>query len=374
MRITTASSISELKSFCKDHLTDNSPFMDYNFFYSLEKSLCTSKNTGWIPEHLLIKKNNVLIGFIPNFKKLNSNGEYVFDQIWENAHYQIGLEYFPKFLSASPFTPVNREKFIYKKEKFSDHDFFLNLISFLKKENISSFHINFIDKKVSNFLEKNGFIQRVGIQYHWKNKNYKSFDDFLANLRSRKKKNILKERKFLVNQKIKFKIKYGNEIIKKDIKLFFECYKNTIRKKYSYQYLNLNFFYNLFDSDLRKKIILIIASDNRDHFIGCSLHFIGNKTLYGRYWGCLKKIPYLHFELCYYQAIEFAIKKKIEKIESGAQGEHKISRGYYPTTIYSNHWIKNELLNEGIKKFLNIEKKKVNETIRYLEKFVPFNN
>ena len=351
MNFSKVSSISFEEKFCKRNLTDESPFINYDFFLSLEKSLCTNKKNGWEPEHIVIKQSNKTIGFIPNFKKSNSNGEYIFDYAWENAHYQLGKNYFPKYLSAIPFTPVTRNNFIYGDKNIIKLSLINKLKNFIGSSKVSSFHINFIDKKASEEL-KGDFMQRLGIQYHWQNKSYNTFDDFLDSMKSRKKKNIIKERKFLKESNIFFTFKYGEEISEKDLKLFFECYKNTIKKKWSYQYLNFEFFRRLLDSDLKKRILLIIASNDKN-FIGSSLHFIGKNTLYGRYWGTLQEIPYLHFELCYYQAIEFAIKKKISKIEAGAQGEHKISRGYLPRITYSNHWVKDEMIRDGIKKFLS---------------------
>ena len=366
------SSIKDAEDFCKNQLTDYSPFINYYFFFYLEKTLCTSKNNGWEPEHIIIKENEKIIGFIPNFKKFNSNGEYIFDHAWENAHYQMGIEYFPKYLSATPFTPVTRESFLYTNKNINNLILTKKLINFFQDNKVSSFHINFIDKKVSDNLKDN-FLQRIGIQYHWFNKNYKSFDDFLKNLKSRKKKNILKERDFLRKNKIKFVKKLGNNITEQDLNLFFECYLNTIKKKWSYQYLNIDFFRKIFISDLKKKILLISAFDNKQ-FLGCSLHFLGNNTLYGRYSGTLTDIPFLHFELCYYQAIEYAIQKNISKIEAGAQGEHKIARGYIPTIIYSNHWIRNEKLKGGIKKFLDYEKGEILSALEIMKRYSPFND
>ena len=196
MKITTISSIKEIETFCKQYFKDNSPFIDYNFYKNLETSKCTAKETGWIPEHIVFKNQNQITGFIPNFRKLNSNGEYVFDHIFINAYNQLGIKYFPKFLSATPFTPVKRENFIYANEKV-DFSILCELITeLLLKKKIPSFHINFIEAKISNKLKQNNFLQRLGIQYYWYNRSYKTFECFLSSLKRKKKKKYYKRKRF----------------------------------------------------------------------------------------------------------------------------------------------------------------------------------
>ena len=372
MEFKTVSSISDVETFCKNEMTDNSPFLNYYFFYLLETSGCTVDKSGWIPEHIIIKDKQELVGFIPNYKKLNSYGEYVFDQIFENVHYQIGQDYFPKYLSATPFTPVTRSNIFYGKKEILDDNFFKKLIKFLNERNISSLHLNYIEKDISDKLKNYDIFQRIGIQYHWMNKSYSDFSDFLESMKSRKRKNIIKERNYLKKKNIEFEFKTGNQISIEDIKNLFFCYQNTVQRKWGQIYLNNLFFEQLLHSPLLKSII-IISAYQRKEFLGCSLHFIGNNSLFGRYWGCTKEIPFLHFELCYYQAIEYAIKQKLQKVEAGAQGEHKISRGYTPSFTYSNHWFKNEKLQNPIRDFLADEKNKILRTADYLNKFSPFN-
>ena len=372
MDFTVVESIKPLEKFCREKLSDQSPFMDFDFFASLEESMCTSRSNGWQPEHIVISENKKIIGVIPNFKKFNSNGEFVFDYAWENAHYQVGSDYFPKYVSAAPFTPVTRENFIYLKKEIDFEMCLKELLNFIKKKNVSSFHANFVSEKQSEILN-NFFFQRVGIQYHWKNNNYESFDEFLSTFKSRKRKSIKKERGFLLENDVKFVRKSGDQIGEKDIKLFFECYSNTIAKKWSYKYLNIEFFNKIMASNLKKNI-LIISAFKKDIFIGCSLHFIGKNSLYGRYYGSLVDVPYLHFELCYYQAIEFAIKSNLKKVEAGAQGEHKISRGYLPTLTFSNHWINNNQLSKAIKNFVLEEKERIMYTVERLNQYSPFSD
>ena len=373
MNLSTVSSIEEIKNFCKKNLNDYSPFIDYEFYKRLETSKCTSLETGWVPEHIVIKKQNKLAGVIPNYRKFNSNGEYVFDHIFVNAYNQLGLQYFPKYLSATPFTPVKRKNFFYSDRKIDLNTLSQSIVEFLLQKKIPSFHINFIEKEISNKLKENGFLQRLGIQYYWYNNSYKTFDCFLSSLKRKKRKNIIKEREFLEKQKISFHVKESSEITSEDINYFYQCYSNTIKKKWSVHYLNIQFFTELLKSDYKKKMVLIQAYD-KSKFLGCSLHFKSKNTLYGRYWGSLYEIPYLHFELCYYQAIEFAIKNEFHKVEAGAQGEHKIARGYLPELTYSNHLFKNDELEIAIKSYLEDEGKKIIENIEFLKTYSPFKN
>ena len=373
MQINTVDSINQIKKFCSENFTDKNPFISYDFFELLEKTNCTVNVKGWIPEHIIIKDKNKLVGLIPNFRKLNSYGEFVFDQIFENAFYQIGKNYFPKFLSAIPFTPVTRNNFLYYSDKVNDDKLFNELKVFFQKKKISSFHVNFIDELISTKLKKY-FHQRVGIQYHWKNNKYLSFDHFLTHLKSRKKKNILKERKFIKDKNINFTIKVGKDINEVDLLNLYQCYSHTVNKKWSQEYLTKDFFLQLPNSNLIENTVLISAS-LEGKFAGCSVHFKKNKNLYGRYWGALYQIPNLHFELCYYQAIEYAIQNNLELVEAGAQGEHKISRGYLPVKTFSCHWFNDEALEKPISDFLVEEEKRVINTLDYLEKNLsPFND
>lgn len=371
MNIDSISSIKNAEQFCEKSFLDSSPFIEYSFFKLLEDSECTNESSGWIPQHIVFKENNSIVALIPNFKKLNSYGEYIFDQVFENAYYQTGSEYFPKYLSGIPFTPVTRLKFIYSKNSVNFDEIINLLVDFLKKRNISSFHANFINFDNSKKLERFNFFKRIGIQYHWINNSFSDFDDFLDSMKSRKKKAIIKERNSLKESGISFVTKEGKNINNQDIINLYKCYLHTIEKKWSRPYLNYNFFKGLINIQTVKRTLLISAY-KKEKLLGCSIHFIGNNTLYGRYWGCMEEIPYLHFELCYYQAIEYAIKKKINTIEAGAQGEHKISRGYIPKLTYSNHWFSKEILNKPIKNFLMQENEKMLDALSYLEKLSPF--
>ena len=355
-------------------ILDEKPLMDYEFFLAMEKSNCTSKLNGWEPFHFLVKKNNIIVGIIPNFKKLNSNGEYVFDHSWADAYHRFGINYYPKFLSAIPFTPINGIRFFFSSKLTINekNKIIISLIKKIEENQVETFHINFINHDQSNYLKDFNFMQRIGIQYHWSNNNYNSFSDFLSMLKSKKKKNIIKERNFIQNLDIKISLLKGSEIKKEDWDFFYHCYKNTINKKWSFKYLNYNFFLELSKSNLIENILLIVAKDKNKKYLACTLNFVGENKLYGRYWGCAQEIPFLHFELCYYQAIEYAINNNIEIIEAGAQGEHKISRGYIPTLTYSNHWIRNKDMKAAISDFLMKETLIIKRNMDYLMKSNPY--
>ncbi len=372
LKLSQVKTISEIEnSKWKNLVSDTNPFLNYYFFQAMEKSGCTALQSGWEPNHFIIKKNDEIVGLIPNFKKSNSYGEYIFDQSWANAYANLGIQYYPKFLSAIPFTPINSNK-IFNNKKIENKLIIECLKDFLNKTNISSCHFNFVSKEQSILLDTKQFLTRKGIQYHWYNKNYSSFEHFLDSFKARKKKNIIKERKFLVETGINIETKIGREISSSDINFFYECYQRTIDKKWANKYLNLKFFHILKASGVINQMLVFIAKDKNKKKIASALSFFDDTKLFGRYWGSLLNIPFLHFELCYYQSIEFAIKKKIRLIESGAQGEHKIPRGYEPSITYSNHWIKNEKIRDAIKVFLCRESENVDEALIYLKKLSPF--
>ena len=373
MEILSIDSISSINKNEWDCLVENeSPLFDYEFLLCLENSSCTNLETGWQPNHFIFKKNKKIKCLIPTYKKFNSNGEFVFDHGWANAYYRLGLQYYPKFLSAIPFTPVNGGRIFTNDNNTRFSENIKLLIDKLETENSSSFHFNFINKQQSEKLDELGFNKRVGIQYHWVNNDYSDFDDFLSCLKSKKKKNIIKERLSIKKSKIKILHLKGDEISEEDWDFFYKCYISTIEKKWSYKYLNFTFFRNLSKTLLKNRILLILAKDRNNKNIACTLNFIGKNKLFGRYWGSTVEVPFLHFELCYYQSIDYAIKEKIRIVEAGAQGEHKISRGYVPTFTYSNHWIKQKEMRMAIKDYLVKEEEIVNQNIKYLSQRIPY--
>ena len=350
---------------------DKNPFLLYEFLTSLEQSNSVEGNSGWKTFFIIATKNKKLVGALPNYLKFHSYGEYIFDTSWANAHEKSGINYYPKMLVAIPFTPVPGNRILVSNENDEIIRLLLNsLIEFSKKNNISSIHINFISEKEKSFLKESGWMIRKGIQFHWHNKNYSSFNDFLSTLSSRKRKNIRKEREFIKREKITFKKIFGESIKDFNWKIFYKFYLSTIEKKWGGAYLKEDFF-ELIGKKMSDNILLVIAEQNNTMIAG-ALNFIGNDKLYGRNWGTVKEIPYLHFETCYYQAIEFAIAHNLKKVEAGVQGMHKVQRGYVPTKTYSAHWINNNVLSKAIDDFLKREDLIINSEIEELSKLKPY--
>ncbi len=360
-----------------DKCVNSNPFLSYKFLKNLENSECIGKNTSWIPNYISIKDNKETIAFIPLFIKLDSQGEYVFDHSWANAYYNAGGNYYPKIQSSAPFTPVTGNRILINKNiKSKAKDAIIKLAGeyiedIVKKNKISSAHITFCTYKEQTILSKLKYLSRIGEQYHWKNNNYLKFSDFLSDLSSRKRKAINKERKYIIDSKIKITIKTGKNLKLRDFELMYLFYYHTAQKKWGKPYLNKKFF-NLLSKNFTDKILLIFAEDSKKTIAG-TMHIMGKDTLYGRYWGTTAEVKYLHFELCYYQAIEWAIKNKFKFVEGGAQGPHKIQRGYLPVKTYSSHYIRNSQFRSAVKDFLKEEIEVIENDINYINtKYTPY--
>ncbi|MDC1172391.1 GNAT family N-acetyltransferase [Alphaproteobacteria bacterium] len=350
------------------------PFLLHAFMSALEDSGSVSPKTGWLPQHLVYRDSSgKLVGAVPLYLKGHSYGEYVFDWGWADAFEKAGQKYFPKLLSAVPFTPVTCPKLLVRPgENQSEVRSILTsgLVSALEQLNVSSLHINFSSQGEWEFLGKAKFLKRQGIQYHWNNNGYSSFDDFLNSLTSRKRKAIRKERKAANESGVKIRSLTGAEIEKRHWDAFFQFYVDTTDRKWGSAYLNRDFF-TLLGERMADKVLLIIAEyDTR--LVGGALNFIGKDTLFGRNWGCLADFKFLHFEACYYRAIDFAIEKGLSRVEAGAQGEHKIQRGYIPTLTYSNHYIDDLGFRDAVAQFLRRESAYIVEQKTYLDQTTPF--
>jgi len=352
------------------------PFIQYEFLFALEKSGSACSQTGWKSYHYIeYNDKSEIIAICPLYLKSHSYGEYIFDHAWADAYHRHGLNYYPKLQSAIPFTPVTGDRiFISKKiknKKDKMKEIINNIINEAKKINVSSAHFNFI-KNPNEWNAEEPIMIREGIQFHWKNNNYKSFDDFLSTLSSRKRKQIKKERQCLKNNNLEVKLLNGEDIKKEDFNFFYECYLDTTGRKWGSTYLKKEFFINIL-KNFKDKILLMIAyQDNKK--IASALNFVSKTHLYGRLWGSKFEVPYLHFELCYYQAIDYAITNNIKYVEAGAQGEHKLSRGYLPKKTWSAHWIKEKDFSKAINKFLNEETKMINHHKEDLDNLGPYKN
>ena len=356
----------------------NHPFTSYEFLNALETSNSVSTKTGWTPKHILVKNAaNDLIGASPNYLKMHSYGEYIFDHSWANAFENAGGQYYPKLLSAIPFTPATGPRILLSPQKNNNDEIFKLIIGtyeqLVKNNNLSSAHINFITKQLSDTLNKRNWIKREGLQFHWYNKKYQSFDDFLDELKSTKRKAIKKERKKINEYGLTIERLTGDALNVKIWDSFYEFYLSTIDKKWGGAYLTKDFFYSI-NRSMKNKILLVIAKKNNDIIAG-ALNFVGENTLYGRNWGSKLDIPFLHFELCYYQAIEYAIENKIQIVEAGAQGHHKIQRGYIATSTYSAHYIQNDSFDKAVRGFVEIEANEINKQIEIInQQGSPYSN
>ena len=367
-------SISEIGANEWDACTEGNPFVKHAFLHALEQSGCATADTGWQPYHIGIKSVGCdqYIAFMPCYLKSHSYGEYVFDHAWANAFERAGGRYYPKLQAATPFTPATTPKLLISPSTPIEAK--EALLETLRRAvaglGISSAHLTFLTKQEADIASKAGYLVRTDQQFHWENNDYKSFDDFLGALSSRKRKQIRKERRVATSTGIVIEQFRGTEIKETHWDAFFEFYQDTGARKWGQPYLNRDFFTRA-GATMGENIVLFLCR-NSEHYIAGALNFLGPDTLYGRYWGCLEDHPCLHFEACYYQAIDYAIEKGLKTVEAGAQGPHKIARGYVPIKTYSAHWIENEGFRTAVANFLTTERQNVEAEVNYLAGRTPF--
>lgn len=352
--------------------TDN-PFIHHEFLSALEISGCATANAGWQAQHILIYEDETLIGAMPLYLKSHSYGEYVFDHGWADAYERSGRRYYPKMQSSVPFTPATGPRFLTgnRKDRQAIIALLLNAAQQLTEtRGASSLHITFLDADSCTNALKCGMLERNDIQYHWQNNDYKSFDDFLDALTSRKRKQIKKERKSALTSGIDIRRLKGKDITPKDWDYFYEFYVDTGSRKWGTPYLNREFF-NLISQTMPENILLVLACRDDEPIAG-ALNFIGSNAIYGRHWGCSQDIKNLHFELCYYQAIDYAIEHKLAFVEAGAQGQHKLARGYVPTKTYSTHWLSDPEFQHAVEHYLEGERMQIDLEIKALNEHTPY--
>jgi predicted N-acyltransferase len=353
------------------------PFVRHGFLSALEESGSVSAEAGWMPHHLVLEdENSVALAVAPLYLKNHSYGEYVFDTGWADALHRAGGQYYPKLQVAVPFTPVTGRRFLVRqdltaeKQRILQRALLSGLVHLAERLKISSFHITFPNKQEWELCGELGLLQRKDRQFHWINDGFKSFDDFLAALSSRKRKGIRKERRTIAEKDVAIQTLSGDQIEERHWDAFYSFYQDTSDRKWGQAYLNRDFFSRLGES-MGKKVLLIMA-EFEGRFVGGALNMIGGNTLYGRYWGCLESFKFLHFEVCYYRAMDFAIKEGMERVEAGAQGLHKLQRGYLPNATYSAHWIANASFKEAVELFLIKETDAINDEIDSLGDHSPF--
>jgi predicted N-acyltransferase len=354
-------------------VADPNPFTRYEFFAACEASGSATPRTGWRPAHLTIARGDQLIGLLPMYLKSHSQGEYVFDHSWADALERAGGDYYPKLQASVPFTPATGRRLLVAADANVDatrEALLATGATAVKQLHASSLHITFLTEDEWKAAGAVGFLQRTDQQFHWENRGYQSFDQFLAELSSSKRKNLRKERAAVREAGVEFDWLSGRDLTEKHWDTFFRFYMDTGGRKWGRPYLTRAFFSHV-SATMSEQVLLILARRNGRYIAG-ALNFAGDGTLFGRNWGCTEYIPFLHFETCYYQAIDYAIARGLKKVEAGAQGAHKLLRGYMPTTTYSAHYIAHEGLRRAVNDYLSREREAVAEHIEELADRGPF--
>lgn len=371
----TVSAIDEIDAALWDRLANApgapaNPFVSHAFLSAVEKSKSVAPEAGWAPMHVLLEdEDGAIVGAAPLYAKGHSQGEYVFDHHWADAYARAGGAYFPKLLCAAPFTPVPGPRLL-AQSSAARAGLAAAIRAVAERMGASSAHVNFIDDDDARILASADYLPRKGEQYHWFNRGYETFDDFLAALSSRKRKAIRRERKGAVADGLVIRRLHGAEITEEHWNAFWLFYQDTGARKWGQPYLTRTFF-RIIAETMRDSLLLIIAEQDGKPIAG-ALNFIGGDALYGRYWGCLADHPFLHFEICYYQAIDFAIERGLARVEAGAQGQHKIARGYEPVATHSAHWIANDSFRDAIARYLEAERDQTDMELEALKDFTPF--
>lgn len=354
MQITFLTSLEQIAAARWDALCPaDYPFIRHGFLAALEFSNSASSAQGWQPQHLIVEEDGELIAALPLYLKSHSYGEYVFDWAWADAYKRNGLSYYPKLISAIPFTPCSGPRLLLADQNRCSEILGLMVAAIKTRAQelqLSSWHCLFPSEALSAELSHCGSVQRIGCQFHWFNRGYRHWDDFVAAMSSRKRKNINKERRSVEQQGIQFLVKEGDNIAAEDWALFYQLYCNTYLKRSGHSgYLTESFFILL--GEYSSHAVVMIIAQQQERSIAASLYFKDATTLYGRYWGCLAEYDFLHFETCYYQGIAYAIAQGLQRFDGGAQGEHKIQRGFEPIITYSNHWLVQDDFHRAIADF-----------------------
>ncbi|MEX3017057.1 GNAT family N-acetyltransferase [Gymnodinialimonas hymeniacidonis] len=357
---------------CPEEGRPSDPFTTYRFLDALEQSGSVGPGSGWQPRYLVARHEDKAIACAPMYAKGHSQGEYIFDHNWAHAYENAGGEYYPKLQIAAPFTPATGRRFLTRPgwEAVGISALIQGAVQVAADNDLSSLHVTFCTEDEAIAGEKIGLMRRASQQFHWMNDGYETFDDFLASLSSRKRKNIRKERERAQNFGGEIVSLTGDAIRPEHWDAFWRFYQDTGARKWGQPYLTRDFF-DIAHQTMAQDMLLCLAIREGQPVAG-ALNFIGAETLYGRYWGCTEDHPCLHFELCYYQAIDYAIKNGLKRVEAGAQGTHKLARGYMPVTTHSLHWVRDAGFAEAIGKYLEAERAAVDEEIEVLTGYGPF--
>jgi len=374
LAVQVVSRIADIPAADWDACAGDNPFVGHAFLSALEDSGSVSAETGWLPQHLVLPNpEGGILGCAPLYLKSHSYGEYVFDWNWADAYERAGGRYYPKLQCSVPFTPATGPRLLVNpaaERGEVEAGLIAAMLELARRHQASSLHITFPPRDQFDRLGAFGLLQRLGVQYHWLNNDYADFDAFLAGLASRKRKAIRKERRKVAESGIRLTPLSGSDIEARHWDAFFEFYIATADRKWGQPYLTREFFH-LLGERLADRVVLVMA-DYQDEPVAGALNLKSDTTLFGRNWGALGRFRFLHFEACYYQAIDYAIAHGLKTVEAGAQGEHKIQRGYLPTATYSAHWIADAGFSNAIEEFLVRERRAMQHEIDALGDYSPF--
>jgi predicted N-acyltransferase len=350
-------------------LAGDNPTLSYAFLHTLHETRCASDRTGWSPRFLMMRRAGALVGAMPLYLKAHSRGEYVFDHAWADAFHRHGIPYYPKLLSAIPFTPVTGNRLL--AADGADRVLLARAaVQVARQLDASSLHVLFPGERDRQALADAGYMLREGVQFHWENAGYADFDAFLASLKMEKRKKVKQDRRRVLDAGISFRHLAGAQITPDVLRFFYECYVLTYEAHFSKPYLSYSFFERILAKTPDNLMIVLAERDGRP--VAVALNLVGGNVMYGRYWGTTEFVSGLHFETCYVQSIEYCIRHGIEKFEGGAQGVHKMSRGLVPTPTWSAHWIADPRFADAIADFLQQETAAMDDYIDELADHVPF--
>ncbi|PIJ50440.1 GNAT family N-acetyltransferase [Erwinia sp. OLTSP20] len=350
-------------------LTDNQPFVRHAFLSALEESGCVRHETGWQPQHLIWQEQGKILAAMPGYRKYHSRGEYIFDHAWADASQRAGLPYYPKWLSAIPFSPVSGARVL--GDNFAAHQLLDRLPDWLNENGLYSGHINFSDAPADRLLApQQNWLQRYGCQYHWYNLRYRDFNDFLDTLMSRKRKNMRKERQAVRDQGFDFVWYQGNELTGQQWDFVYQCYANTYAVRGQRPYLNRLFFSLLAES--MPAAIRVVIAQRQSLPVAMAFSLVDDHTFYGRYWGCLAEFDHLHFETCFYQDMDYMITHGLSRFDAGAQGEHKLVRGFLPVVTHSWHLLQHAGLHAAVADYLQQERPAVQAWADQARQALPY--
>jgi len=372
MKLSITDTILSVSADTWNRLAGNYPFLNHAFLSALEQHQSIGANSGWQPRYVLGHRNEQLVAAVPMYLKHHSWGEFVFDWAWASAYERNGLDYYPKLIIASPYTPVPGPRLLLADRSDTEATALLidYILEYAQNEQVSSLHCLFLDEIDDRQLEQKSLMARADTQYHWSNHGYDNFDGFLAQLSSRHRKKVKRERRRVSEAGITVQLLHGDEITNEQWSNFYRFHQQTYLKRGHQTPFTIGFFKTI--GRTMASSIIMITAQKEGVDVAAALNFVNNDTLYGRYWGCQDDYHSLHFEVCYYRAIDYCIVNKLKRFEAGAQGEHKLVRGFCPTTTHSRHWIAHPAFREAIQKAVDYEQQDLGRYQEMLSRYLPY--